>query len=101
MLLNYYHFVAFSNSVFHRVIKYQSWTVYQRRSDFLYFGWTKAEVQRGKKMNVPKDTEPVTGRAGPRTLGALWSALFICHSLPQPIEHSAISPQQLNVLRGW
>lgn len=49
----------------------------------------------GKTINVPEDTELVTSRAGPRALGAFWSALFLCHSMLLPTEHSAVSPQQL------
>lgn len=60
----------------------------------------RKKLRSREKSDLPKDTEPVTGKGEPRTLGALWSDLVPMTLLSLPADHSAISPQQLNVLHG-
>lgn len=55
------------------------------------------KLRAREKTDLPKGTEPMTGRAGCRNLGACGQAMFPWQCLSLPTAHSATSPQQLNV----
>lgn len=88
------HVIALSNSVFHRPTAHEDWSVIG--SDLVSFITDGEKLRSREKVDLPKNTEPVTDRARLRTLDALWSgSVPMTTPSPCPLTTSHLPPSSM------